>query len=233
MSQTEVDQQNVAVEVEPQTIAGVYKSISERLGQYRVSLINARNDLHIMNALGRFNYSPERLDQGLNLVENATQADAANKKEYGEQYAASERLDKEFAEASGPYIESLSVARIALKKDSNAAKALVLNGARERALAKWLHNAELFYRNLLSTGEFLEKMNNFGRTREALEAEYREIRDVVEAMAIHKKEMGEALESTTVRNKIMAELDDWMEDFYNIAKLALPGQPESLKKLGL
>ena len=51
--------------------------------------------------------------------------------------------------------------------------------------------------------------------------------------AVQKKEMGDAVESTTFRDARMAELDNWMADFIGIAHIALQDNPDSVKKLGL
>jgi hypothetical protein len=209
-----------------------YKTIGERLQFYSIIITNT-NDLAILDSLVRFNYTPEKIARGKVLIENAFQADAKNAKEYGEQYAATQRLETEFKEASVPYMTSLGVARIAFKNDIEAAKALALKGKRASSIANWIRDAELFYRNTLNNDRYLTAMAEFGRTRAILEAEYKEVLDVKDAFAQQKKEIGEALESTMVRDTRMEELDAWMSDFIGIARIALQSNPEYLTKLGL
>jgi hypothetical protein len=218
---------------EEQNTLSTYMTIGERFEMYNVALTNTLNDAAILAAMSRFNYKEEKVRYGMELLESTRAADAQNKKEYGEQYAAAEKVEKEFKEASGPYIESLEVGRIAMKNNAEAIKALVLKGKRSQSLPKWIHDADVFYRNILSTERFLTRMNEFGRTREILEAEYKEVKDVQDAHAAHQKEMGEAKESTAVRDAKMVVLDDWMSDFIAIARVAFKGNPEALKKLGL
>jgi hypothetical protein len=209
-----------------------YKTIGERLQFYSIVITNT-SDQAIFAALGKFNYTPEKIARGKLLIENAYQADAVNAKEYGEQYAATQRVETEFKEASVPYMTSLGVARIAFKNDIEAAKALALKGKRASSIANWLRDAELFYRNILTNDRYLNAMAEFGRTRQMLEAEYKEVLDVKDAFAQQKKEIGEALESTMIRDTRMEELDAWMSDFIGIARIALQPNPEYLTKLGL
>ncbi|HMA63786.1 MAG: hypothetical protein ACM31E_02215 [Fibrobacterota bacterium] len=209
-----------------------YKTIGERLQFYSIVITNT-SDQAIFDALGKFNYTPEKIARGKLLIENAYQADAVNAKEYGEQYAATQRVETEFKEASVPYMTSLGVARIAFKNDIEAAKALALKGKRASSIANWLRDAELFYRNILTNDRYLNAMAEFGRTRQMLEAEYKEVLDVKDAFAQQKKEIGEALESTMIRDTRMEELDAWMSDFIGIARIALQSNPEYLTKLGL
>lgn len=210
-----------------------YKTIGERLESYNVTLTNATSDQGMLTLLQNFNYTKEKIDTGKSLLEIVRKADARNAKEYGEQYAATEKLEKEFKEATKPYMTSLGVARIAFKQNPEAKKALVTKGSRSRVMANWIRDADVFYRNVLSTDAYLFRMADFGRTREMLEAEYKEVKDVQEAYAVQKKEMGDAVESTTFRDARMAELDNWMADFIGIAHIALQDNPDSVKKLGL
>jgi hypothetical protein len=209
-----------------------YKTIGERLTYYNTIIQNI-SDTSILAALGKFNFTPEKINLGKTLIEAAYQAEARNAQEYGEQYAATQRLEKEFSDASVPYMTSLGVARIIFKNDIQATKALVLKGKRETSVANWIRDAEVFYRNILGNEKYLSAMAEFGRTKELLEVEYKEVLDVNEAYARQKKETGEAVESTMLRDERMEELDSWMSDFIGIARIALQFQPESLAKLGL
>ena len=130
-------------------------------------------------------------------------------------------------------MDSLRVARIVFGTDRNATKALALNGRRSTKLPEWLRDTETFYRNLLNTPEYQMKMAKRGCTREKIEAEYKEAKDVIGAYAVYQKEAGEAQESTAIRDKKMEELDIWMSEFIGIARIALQDSPDSLKKLGI
>ncbi len=214
-------------------IQSKYKTIGERLEYYNVILKNAIDDQEILAALNAFRYTQEKINIGKELLESTRKADAKNAKEYGEQYAATQNVEKKYQKAAKPYMTSIGVARIAFKNDAEATKALVLRGKRQSTLSNWLRDAEVFYRNLLSTELYLAKMEVFGRTREMLDSEYIEIRNVQDAYAVQKKEMGDAISSTAVRDTKMEELDSWMTDFIGIARLALQDNPDSLSKLGL
>lgn len=210
-----------------------YKTIGEQLEYHETFLNNVTTSPVIQNALASFNYTADQIAKGKRLLEETREADARNLKEYGEQYAATEKVEKEFKEASVPYVESLEVARVTFKKDPQANKALVLKGKRSVKLAEWVRDADIFYRNLLSSPEYLEKMARFNRTKELLELQYKEVADVSAALSAQKKESAEAVASTAERDAKLQELADWMVDFIAIARIALKGKPDELKKLGL
>jgi hypothetical protein len=214
-------------------IKSSYKTIGERFSLYDVVLTNTIRDAAIASTMTSFNYTVEKVANGQVLLEAARQADAQNAKEYGEQYAAGEKVEKEYAEASKPYIKSLKVARIAFENDRNATKSLLLSGRRPAKIGDWLRYSEVFYRNLLNNDVYLQEMAEYGQTKAILEAEFKEVKDVIDAYAAYKKEMGEALESTKIRDEKMGLLDDWMAKFIGIARIALENKPEALKKIGL
>ena len=209
-----------------------YETIGERLAKYQIYLTNAA-DADVAPRLEKFGYNEQKLSTGKGLLNEAREADAANAREYGQQYAATEKLEKEFAEATKPYMISLAVGRIAFSKDRDARRALVLKGARSRSVPDWTRDADLFYRNALGTPAFLARLAEFGRTREMLEAEYKEVKDVSAALAAQTKEMGEAMQSTKTRDEKMAKLDEWMLEFTGIARIALGDSPDLQQKLGL
>jgi hypothetical protein len=214
-------------------IKNSYRTIGERFSLYDIVLANAVKDAALASAMTSFNYTVEKIANGQALLEAARQADAQNAKEYGEQYAAGEKVEKEYTEASKPYIKSIKVARIAFGNDRNATKSLLLAGRRPAKIGDWLRYSEVFYRNLLNSDAYLMEMAEYGQTKAILEAEFKEVKDVIEAYAAYKKEMGEALESTKIRDEKMGLLDDWMAKFIGIARIALENKPEALKKIGL
>ena len=53
------------------------------------------------------------------------------------------------------------------------------------------------------------------------------------ANADQEREKGEAQASTKLRDKGIEKFDDWMEDFYGVAAIALSDKPQWLEKLGI
>ena len=46
------------------------------------------------------------------------------------------------------------------------------------------------------------------------------------------KEKGESQDATKLKDTAFGELDDWMRDFYAVAKIALEDNPQLLESLG-
>ena len=158
---------------------------------------------------------------------------STQKKEDGEQKAATNELSLSVEVANAVYVPHVKVARIALKKDASLSVQLDLAGERKQKQSAWMGQTKVFYTNLLSNEAALAKMAAFGQTREKLEVGQTLVLAVEEKFALRKKEMGEAQNATEARDSAADELQDWYSDYIEIARLALADKPQYLEMLGI
>lgn len=209
------------------------QSIQDRLLAAQVAIDNALSDTEIQTFLTVYGYDNERINQGKTLLENTQQLHQQQQKEYGDQFAATDALNKSWAEASVSYMRFVKIARIALKSNRAAFQKLDLVGNRNQSLSGWLGQAKQFYLNALSDTDVLAKMVNFGITQEKLEAGKQLVEATETANANQEKEKGEAQQATLERDKVFDQLEEWLSDFLAIARIALEEKPQLLEKLGV
>ena len=209
------------------------QSIDERLLEAQVATSNAMSDPEILAALTELGYNAEKITAGKNLTEEVANLIFAQKKEYGEQYEATETVKNAWTAADKAYMKTLKIARIALRDNVKAQNALALTGIRKKSISGWLEQAEVFYRNLLGDEVLIALMTGFGYTAEKLQAEQALVSAVREANATQEKEKGEAQEATENRDRKVDLMDRWMADFKAIVRIALVDHPQWLDKLGL
>ena len=123
--------------------------IDQLLLAAQVMTENALADEVIKTALAGFGYSEEKLNAGKKLYEEAVALQNAQKKEYGDQVAATAELNDVWDQARQQYIRTLKIARIAFNKNIKADKATMLFGRRKESLSGWLAQAQIFYANIL------------------------------------------------------------------------------------
>ena len=58
------------------------------------------------------------------------------------------------------------------------------------------------------------------------------ITDLEAARAEYLREKGESQDSTKIKDAAFAKIDDWMSEFYAVAKIALEDNPQLLESLG-
>jgi hypothetical protein len=90
-----------------------------------------------------------------------------------------------------------------------------------------------FYTNLINSPAFQTKIGWYGYTLEKLTQEQALVVQVFNADAAYKKEKGEAVQATKIRDKAFDDLDEWMDKLYLAASKALKNKPELLKVLGM
>lgn len=210
-----------------------YQSIPDRLNEAEVALQNARQDQILLNALAELGYDQAALEEGQALLEDAQKAQQTMTAEYSEQYEATEALEDAFETANSTYIRHIKIARVALKEDRGAAEALKLSGRRKRTMSGWLGQARTFYDNALADDDILDALAEFNVTSEDLTQARAQVEAVAEANSTQEKEKGNAQDATEARDAAVEALDEWMSDFYAIARIALSDQPQQLEKLGL
>ena len=58
------------------------------------------------------------------------------------------------------------------------------------------------------------------------------INELETARAVYLRELGESQEATRTKDAAFAKIDDWMGEFYAVAKIALEEKPQLLEALG-
>ena len=208
------------------------RTIDERLLDAQVAIDNALGDTGILNALTVYGYNSAKINAGKALLTSAQELVNKQKAEYGEQYEASEKVEKAWDEADEEYMKTVKVARIALKDDVKAQTSLMLSGKRKATLSGWIEQADAFYSNLTKDTTLMNKMSAFGYNTTKLNTESALVKKVKDANLEHEKEKGDAQDATQKRDIKIEELDAWMSDFKGIAYVALDENPQWLEKLG-
>ncbi len=207
--------------------------IDELIKKSGTAITNGLNVPGMAEPLLNYGYSSEVLQSGLALHEKANALNINQKKEDGEQMAATVALNDSIVTANGVYMPFVKVARVAFRNDVNMQIKLDLIGKRKRSQGGFLGQTKVFYTNLLADEAGLTRMKVFGQTREKLENGFQLIHIVEDNIAKRKKEMGEAQDATALRDKAVDDLQEWYSDYIEIARLALDGQPQYLEMLGI
>lgn len=214
-------------------MANKNKSIEQRLLEANIALKNASTDAEIQTYMAEYGYNAEKISEGNLLYDAAQDLHNKQKAEYGDQYNATDARDKKLEEAEADYIDYVKIARICLRNDRGSYLKLNLDGSRKKTLSGMLSQAKIFYVNALADPGILAKLSKFSVTKEKLEAGKKLIDETEAAIAMQKKEGGEAQQATFDRNEDMHKLDEWMGDFKVIARIALKDKPQLLEKLGM
>lgn len=208
-------------------------SLDKRLERARLVVNNAIADTAIREALSRYNYSEERLKEGLELYKVVDELYYRQKTLRGEMFEATYKLDKKMEKLKQTYREHLQLARMALGNDPSAVQMLGMSGRRKRRIAGWAEDVRQFYTNALSEQKVIEALSKYAVTKEALEEGMGLLEELDKAAAEQEKKKGIAKKTTKERNEALYKVERWISDVLMIAKLALGKDSQHLEKLGI
>lgn len=209
------------------------ESIGDFLNSAQVAIDNALSNAEVQNYLSELGYTPERIQEGKALYEAAVAGQGQRTSEYADQLGATAALEEARTKANKTYMRFLRIARVAFKDNVSATSALKMNGDRKKSLSGWLLQAGEFYDQALSRPEILNRLAEYNITAEKLEAGKAEVEAVKAANTAQETEKSEAQEATQLRDRALDALDDWLDDFLAIARIALEDSPQLAESLGL
>lgn len=199
----------------------------------RQLLFNARSEPEIMGLLQPYNYDDPRLQEGIDIYNEADRLFEKQRLDYIAQLEAKDIFEKAYKDANDIYIEHVTLARLALDDEHTKWLILALDGKRSRTLAGWLRQANEFYNNAVDNPEILEKIAVYGLTNEKLLEGKGKIKKVEISNDNHDKAKGTAQQSTIDRNNALKALEKWTFAFIQVCRLAFKDKPQLLEKLGI
>lgn len=208
-------------------------TMEERLLAADVAISNALGDEVIMERLSFLGYDENRLKTGLELLKKVKELYNEQKKEYGEQFEASEAMYKAWETSGILYRQYSTLARVLFKNDTGTLSKLGLDKEQPKKLSDWVAQANQFYTNAMNTPAIQDKMAEYTVTAERLQAALEEVNQLLNFEKTQEKEKSEAQKATEERNQSFSQLDEYMSDLLQIAKVMLYDKPQLLEKLGI
>jgi hypothetical protein len=209
------------------------KTEDQLIENYRVSLTNVENQPVIAATMAEYGYDLTVITKGRELLGATITAFNFNQQEDNESIQARADFDAKLSLMTEKYASHRRKAKVAFRKDEVTLKQLGLTGAYSRAYVKWIVTMKTFYNGVLSNAAHLATLLVFKITEEEISACIAEINALETTRALYLREIGESQEATKKKDKALAELEDWMSDFYAVAKIAMEDQPQLLESLGV
>jgi len=203
-------------------MASLKHTLEAFLQDTRVLIGNSQTLPEVSGALEDFGYTEDRMAEGRTLLRETEALILKQKKEYGDQYEATEAAQAAWDKADTAYMKTLKIARLVFSEDIQAITALKLTGSRKATMAGWMDQAVSFYGNLTAQPPLVAAMARFGYTTEKLLAE----KALVDAVALPQ-------EATADRDAAVRRLDTWVGELRTVLKVALAEDPETLEAVGI
>jgi hypothetical protein len=210
-----------------------HKIKDQLIESYRVLLANVEIQPEISATMAEYGYDLPVITKGRELLEATTTAFNFNQQEDNETIQVRADFDAKVALMTEKYASHRRKGKVAFRKDEVTLKQLGLTDAYSRAYVKWIATMKTFYNGVRSNAAHLAKLLLFKITEEEITSCITEINALETTRTLYLREVGESQEATKSKDKALAELEEWMSDFYAVAKVAMEDQPQLLESLGL
>jgi hypothetical protein len=204
----------------------------EMVQSARVALENTLNDADIKELMEASGYDEAQIQEGLALVAAAEALLAHNQKESRETLDAKKLLDEKISQLTKGYRIDRKKARAIFNSDPYALTKLDLAKVEPAAESTWIATVETFYQVASEDESIQQKLARLKIDAEAVAAAQTLIGEVKAARRLYDNERVEDQDATTRKKAAIKALDDWMREFYTVAKIMLEERPELLEKLG-
>ncbi len=201
------------------------------LEQARVALENVVTQTQIATIMAEFGYDAEAIAAGKTRWQSAYKAYTLNKTENDESTEAYATFTSQKEALASTYNLHRKKARVIFRKDPLTLEKLGIKGNLPQAYIKWLEVVKKFY-TLASTDEAIKtKLSRLKITEEELAAGNTATSKLETARAEYLREKGESQDATKAKDQALANLDEWMSEFYAVATIALEDNPQLLESL--
>ena len=207
-------------------------SEADTLELYRVALDNAENQTEIATIMAELGYDSTVIREGKTLLSETRAAYDLNKTEDDETSAAYADFSSKKEQLEDTFTLHRKKAKVVFRNDSLTSDKLAISGAMPRTYIKWLEAAKKFYSVASSDTDIQSKLARLKISADDLTAVNTLITELEAARAEYLKEKGESQDATKAKDSAFAKMDDWMSEFYAIAKIGLEDNPQLLEALG-
>ena len=205
---------------------------AEALEQYRVSLENVEIQPEIAATMAEFGYDATVVAEGKALLTETRQSFDFNTTEDDETSEAYSTFSRLKADLEETYKMHRKKAKIIFRDDSKTMEKLAISGSLPKAYINWLEVVKKFYSVAIKDSAIQAKLVRLKITLDDLTAADTLINDLEAARAEYLREKGESQDATKAKDAAFAKMDDWMSEFYAVAKIALEDKPQLLESLG-
>jgi hypothetical protein len=205
---------------------------AETLELYRVALENALNQSEISTIMAELGYDSATIAEGKALLTETRNAFNLNKTEDDETSAAYADFSSKKTQLEDIYTLHRKKAKVVFRNDSLTADKLAISGEMQRTYIKWLEAVKKFYIVSTTDADVQSKLARLAITTDQLTAANTLLSKLEAARGEYLKEKGESQDATKAKDAAFAKIDDWMSEFYAVAKIGLEDKPQLLEALG-
>ncbi len=208
------------------------RSEAKTLEFYKTALENAETQTEIAAILAEFGYDNTLIAEGKTILTETEEIFRFNKREDVETSQAYRTYDEKKESLDEIFGAHRKKAKVIFRKELGTLSDLEITGALPKAYTKWMEKAKLFYTTLNENPTLAARLIRLKITAEDITAAIALIEEVEKAKNHYLIEKGESQDATKQKNQAFEKADDWMSEFFAVAKIGLEDRPQLMESLG-
>lgn len=208
-----------------------YVSAEDWIAKMKIAFTNSKQP-EILAELVTVGITETILDDYLLEITSLEQLSQQQRKEYGEQYAETDKFNLKKTEIDILFTRHRNLAKIAFKGDRQANSTLGIDNGRKQAFAAWFQLVSNFYAQLLANPNFKTKAESVNIKEADIIAQQAALQEVFALKESQRKELGEAQKATDTRDAALDLLYPKYAQLIAFAKVLFPDD-QTLEKLGI
>lgn len=209
------------------------KSEAQILENHRVALENVETQAEIAASLAEFGYDSTIVANGKQLYELARQAFDSNKTEDQETTVAYDAFEQKMEKIHDYYVKLRKKIRIIFRHEPVALKNLGTTGSIPRPYVQEVEAIRKTLLALQNDDAALQRLAPLKVTAEEITGVLTDLEQLDTLRADYLREVGESQHATKIKDKALGNLDSWMRDLLDVARIALEDKPQLLESLNL
>ena len=205
---------------------------AETLELYRVALFNATTNKTIADTLSELGFDQGVINEGKTKLSEARSAFDLNNIKDDERAAAYQDFTQLREKVQDTYSLHRKKAKVIFRKNAIALDQLALTGSLSKSYIIWLETVKKFYITAQNAQELSTELHRLKVTETDINETLIKVSQLEAARSNYLQKKGESQQATQTKNSAIANIDDWMSEFYAIAKIALADRPQLLEALG-
>jgi hypothetical protein len=207
------------------------QSEAQLLENHRVALENVETQPAVAALMTELGYETAKLAEGKTLLSAARTAFDSAKTESDESLAANDTFNAQREQLDAVYAMQRKKAKVIFRKDAATCQKLAIDGTLSRVYISWIETIKTFYAVALADSAIAAQLERLKITTADLKAGTAAIASIEALRAAYLKEKGEAQDATQLKLAAFDKLNDWMAEFYAVARIALDDSPQLLEIL--
>jgi hypothetical protein len=207
------------------------KSEKQLLEDYRIAFQNVSDQPAAAAAMEEVGYGQPEIQQGKDLWTTTNNLMNKTTTETDESAEAYTVFSVKFDVLTSQYKSHRKKTKVAFRNNAIMLERLHIDGSMPDAYLPFLEQVKIFYSIANADPSVASTTSRLKRTAQQLADTALLIPDVERLRAAYIKEKGESQQATKDKDAALATLDNWMKEFYAVAKIALEDQPQLLESI--